>query len=144
MKSLQQWVHEFSEAHQNTNNIKIHLFCIPVIFFSIVCFIESLQFSFKSNLPFDLGHIISIVVLIFYARFGVKPFALMLVVIGVSRLIALTLLKNGVPLLLLSIVLFAVGWVGQYIGHILEGKKPPFFQDIKFLLIAPLWVFFGQ
>lgn len=39
-----------------------------------------------------------------------------------------------------SIVIFVLAWIGQFIGHKIEGKKPSFFQDIFFLLIGPLWV----
>lgn len=39
-----------------------------------------------------------------------------------------------------SITVFVVAWIGQFIGHKIEGKKPSFFQDIFFLLIGPLWV----
>ena len=37
-------------------------------------------------------------------------------------------------------VIFVLAWIGQFVGHKLEGKKPSFFQDIQFLLIGPAWV----
>jgi uncharacterized membrane protein YGL010W len=40
-----------------------------------------------------------------------------------------------------SILIFMVNWIGQFIGHKIEGKKPSFFEDLIFLLIGPLWVF---
>jgi uncharacterized membrane protein YGL010W len=43
--------------------------------------------------------------------------------------------------LLVSITLFAVLWLFQFIGHKIEGKKPSFFEDVQFLLIGPIWVF---
>jgi uncharacterized membrane protein YGL010W len=44
------------------------------------------------------------------------------------------------PLWLISIVIFAVAWIGQFIGHNIEGKKPSFLKDLVFLLIGPLWL----
>jgi uncharacterized membrane protein YGL010W len=41
----------------------------------------------------------------------------------------------------LSLAIFIVAWIGQFIGHKIEGKKPSFFKDLQFLLIGPLWVF---
>jgi uncharacterized membrane protein YGL010W len=35
---------------------------------------------------------------------------------------------------------FVVAWIGQFIGHKIEGKKPSFFQDLQFLLIGPAWL----
>ncbi|MBX2987741.1 MAG: DUF962 domain-containing protein [Bdellovibrionaceae bacterium] len=39
-----------------------------------------------------------------------------------------------------SVIVFVVGWIGQFYGHKVEGKKPSFFKDVAFLLIGPLWV----
>jgi uncharacterized membrane protein YGL010W len=44
------------------------------------------------------------------------------------------------PLWLTSIVIFVVAWIGQFIGHALEGRRPSFFKDVQFLLIGPLWL----
>ncbi|HEV2333773.1 MAG TPA: Mpo1-like protein, partial [Gammaproteobacteria bacterium] len=44
------------------------------------------------------------------------------------------------PLLWTSIAIFAGAWVGQFIGHKIEGKKPSFFKDLQFLLIGPVWL----
>ena len=35
---------------------------------------------------------------------------------------------------------FIVAWIGQFIGHKIEGKKPSFFKDLQFLMIGPAWV----
>ena len=43
-------------------------------------------------------------------------------------------------LLLIYILIFIVAWIGQFIGHKIEGKKPAFFKDLQFLLIGPLWL----
>jgi uncharacterized membrane protein YGL010W len=40
----------------------------------------------------------------------------------------------------LSIAIFVLAWIGQFIGHLIEGKKPSFFDDLRFLLIGPLFV----
>jgi uncharacterized membrane protein YGL010W len=44
------------------------------------------------------------------------------------------------PLWLTSVVIFVVAWIGQFVGHALEGKRPSFFKDLQFLLIGPLWL----
>ena len=40
----------------------------------------------------------------------------------------------------LSAAVFVVAWVGQFMGHHIEGKKPSFLQDVQFLLIGPAWL----
>jgi uncharacterized membrane protein YGL010W len=39
-----------------------------------------------------------------------------------------------------SLAVFVLAWVGQFIGHRIEGKKPSFFDDLRYLLIGPLFV----
>jgi uncharacterized membrane protein YGL010W len=44
------------------------------------------------------------------------------------------------PLWASCAVLFIVAWIGQFIGHAIEGRRPSFFKDLQFLLIGPLWL----
>jgi uncharacterized membrane protein YGL010W len=44
------------------------------------------------------------------------------------------------PLWATSIAIFVAAWIGQFIGHAIEGKRPSFFKDLQFLLIGPLWL----
>jgi len=37
-------------------------------------------------------------------------------------------------------VVFLLAWTGQFIGHVLERRKPSFFKDLLFLLIGPAWL----
>ena len=39
-----------------------------------------------------------------------------------------------------SLAVFVLAWIGQFIGHKIEGKKPSFFDDLRYLLIGPLFV----
>ena len=43
-------------------------------------------------------------------------------------------------LILIYIIIFVIAWIGQFIGHKIEGKKPSFLKDIQFLLIGPAWL----
>ncbi|CAN5525015.1 DUF962 domain-containing protein [soil metagenome] len=39
----------------------------------------------------------------------------------------------------ISLGLFVVGWILQFIGHYFEGKPPEFFKDWRFLLVGTRW-----
>ena len=39
-----------------------------------------------------------------------------------------------------SLGLFVVGWAIQFVGHYYEGKKPAFADDIRGLLVGPMFV----
>lgn len=38
-------------------------------------------------------------------------------------------------------VLFILGWVFQFVGHMVERKPPEFFKDWRFLLVGVRWWF---
>lgn len=88
---------------------------------------------------FPYGPVILLPALIFYARLGWKPFAIMLAAFLVSLKIVATMDNHGFPAWG-HFVIFALAWVGQFIGHKIEGRRPSFFEDLQFLLVGPLWV----
>jgi uncharacterized membrane protein YGL010W len=56
--------------------------------------------------------------------------------------IAAILWLDSLPwsLWLVCVILFVVAWIGQFIGHHYEGRRPSFFKDVQFLMIGPLWL----
>ena len=44
------------------------------------------------------------------------------------------------PLWQVCLAIFVVAWIGQFVGHAVEGRRPSFFKDVQFLLIGPLWI----
>ena len=48
MKSVQQWLNEYAESHQNPINVKIHWICVPLIMFSII----GLLANIRLNIPY--------------------------------------------------------------------------------------------
>jgi uncharacterized membrane protein YGL010W len=65
--------------------------------------------------------------------FGIPMIALSLLLIPVS------FIEDG--MWLKALVLFAVGWVLQFIGHYFEGKPPEFMKDYRFLFVGLRWWF---
>jgi uncharacterized membrane protein YGL010W len=41
----------------------------------------------------------------------------------------------------LTLGLFVIGWILQFIGHYFEGKPPEFFKDYRFLFVGLRWWF---
>ena len=60
--------------------------------------------------------------------------------IGVAALAPQILESLPWPLWQTCVAIFVVAWVGQFIGHAVEGKRPSFFKDLLFLLVGPLWL----
>lgn len=59
------------------------------------------------------------------------------------HVVGITLIASSVPLLLIAPKLalgsFALGWTCQFVGHAIEGKKPSFSRDPRFMAIGALW-----
>jgi uncharacterized membrane protein YGL010W len=63
--------------------------------------------------------------------------------VGIPMLVIAVLLGLAsifiAPLRLPALLLFVLGWVLQFIGHLLEGKPPAFFSDWRFLVTGLAW-----
>ena len=46
-------------------------------------------------------------------------------------------LAASIPTWGMSLTLFVIAWIFQFIGHKIEGAKPSFFKDILFLMVGP-------
>lgn len=122
----------YSSSHQNDTNQLIHFFCVPVIFFNVVGLLYALT-------PVWITGALIAGSLVFYFRSmrSYLPHMIVLyaLVLGICSIFAGY--KEFVPV---NIGLFIVAWIGQFLGHKIEGKKPSFFQDVFFLLVGPAWV----
>jgi uncharacterized membrane protein YGL010W len=38
-----------------------------------------------------------------------------------------------------ALALFVIGWALQFVGHAVEGKRPEFFNDWRFLFVGLRW-----
>lgn len=147
MKTVDQWLDEYGDSHKNATNKLIHWICIPLIMFSLFGMLWAIpvpsQFTKISPL-LNWSSIILAFALIFYIRLSI-PLFLGFVLISLAIVLgnnALFNLVGGNPGLqvLVCLLIFVLAWVGQFIGHNIEGKKPSFFKDLQFLLIGPAWL----
>lgn len=145
MKSLEIWLNEYGESHQNPTNKKVHFLCVPLIYFTIMALLYSLPFSFANLgwLEINIATIVAVLVVVYYIAlspvlaFGMFLFTLLCLVVSNVILLATGSKQN---LALISLVLFILAWIIQIWGHKVEGKKPSFFKDLQYLMIGPAWV----
>ena len=145
MKDLKTWLRDYSVSHKNPTNKKIHNICVPLIMFSILGMMWAIPVPEFANVnPFiNWATFFISLCIVFYFLLGLVTGFFMAVVSGLMLLGCYFIdQKTGVSLLKTSVVIFVVSWIGQFIGHKIEGKKPSFFEDIQFLLVGPLWVFY--
>ncbi|MDG1451224.1 MAG: DUF962 domain-containing protein [Polaribacter sp.] len=146
MKTAKQWFDEYAVSHQNETNKLIHFICVPIIFFSVIGLLMSIPTILLEDLlglynPLieNWAVVIGILISFFYLALGFWYFLEMVLIILLC-IIGNFWMSNHIDLLTASIVIFTAGWIGQFWGHKIEGKKPSFAKDLQFLLIGPLWV----
>lgn len=143
MRTIQSWLDEYGESHRNPVNKRIHWVCVPLIMLSALGMLWSLPrpgfFAWIS--PYlNWATLLILVSLIYYFLLSVRLAAGMLLVSFVMILVLEALAGLPWSLLWTSIAIFAGAWIGQFIGHKIEGRKPSFFKDLQFLLIGPVWL----
>ena len=119
----------YGESHQNPRNELIHYIAIPLIVFSLIGVLHWIHPT--------LALITIAGSIVYYARLSTIFMVAMTLAAALCLYIAGLL---GEALLPVSITVFVVSWVFQFIGHKIEGKKPSFFEDLQYLLVGPLFV----
>lgn len=121
---------QYSESHRNPTNELIHFVCVPLIVFSLLGILWAIH---------PVVSLAAVGAAMWYYLQLSKPFALGMLAMSILML-ALLAAMPPVTVLPLSIAVFVVSWIGQFIGHKIEGKKPSFLDDLRFLLVGPLFV----
>ena len=129
MRKIDNLFNRYGESHRNPTNKAIHWICVPLITWSLLA-------ALWAWTPIAVYVVITLAV-VFYVSLSL-PIAIGM--LGVSGFIVLTLTVVTEHLLIVAIVVFAAAWIGQFIGHKIEGKKPSFLKDVVFLLIGPAWL----
>lgn len=145
MKTIQNWLDEYGKSHQNSLNKNIHWICVPAIMFSLLGLLWSIPHHYFPYLYKDIqlnwAIIVTLAFIFYYFKLS-KVMAAGMFLISVFLLLGNYLMQTYLEIALwkISLVIFGVAWVGQFMGHKIEGRKPSFFEDIQFLLIGPAWL----
>lgn len=136
-------LNEYGSSHQNKTNKAIHWLCVPIIFFTIFGLVRSIPTPqvFDAVPYLSWATIVLVLALIYYIGLSIPltigfVFFGALVTVGNEYLFSM----GRLYLLTVSAGIFIIAWVGQFIGHGIEGKKPSFLKDLQFLLIGPAWL----
>jgi uncharacterized membrane protein YGL010W len=137
---------EYGESHKNATNKLIHWICVPAIMFSIMGLFYTIPFSFitERTIFANCASVIVLLTLVYYATLSLPIFIGFILVGGAmvagNHYLFEWVNSYNINYVLVSIGIFAIAWIGQFIGHGIEGKKPSFLKDLQFLLVGPAWL----
>lgn len=143
MRTVEQWLQEYGESHRNVTNKTLHWICVPIIVVSLIGLLWSLPAprAWREISPLlNWGSLFLLASVLYYLVMSRSLAVGMALFVALVMLSIVALQNLPWPLWSVCLALFVVAWVGQFIGHRYEGRRPSFFKDIQFLMIGPLWL----
>ncbi len=144
MREIDKLLNEYGKSHKNKTNKLIHWVMVPSIFFSIVGLVMSIPVFVGKTMFVNFATIALILSLFYYLKLS-KPlffgfcFWAVFCLYGNFKIYEFGGYSNA-NLAKISFAIFFVAWIFQFIGHKIEGAKPSFLDDLKFLLVGPAWL----
>jgi uncharacterized membrane protein YGL010W len=127
-RALDRLLARYADDHRNGVNQALHTLCVPVIFWCALALFWSANPVIAVAAAAAAG--------LFYLRLSLGWGLAMIVVMALG----LALASITPHRLWVAAILFALAWIGQFVGHAVEGRRPSFLDDLRFLLVGPLWV----
>lgn len=143
-RAIERLLDEYGDSHRNRVNKVIHWICVPPIVWAVVALLWSIPFPWKIGagiVPLNWAVLALIAAQVYYFRLSRRlGSGLMLYNLAMLWLTAAVAARSPWPLWQVAATVFVAAWIGQFVGHVFEGKKPSFFKDLQFLLIGPAWL----
>ena len=143
MRNLVDQLSQYAAYHRDARNVATHFVGIPMIVVAVAMLLS--RPAWPGLLPGGIvmsPALVAVLATTLYYLVLDRPFGL---VMGV--LLALSLwagqwaaAQSTAVWLAWGLGLFVLGWAIQFVGHIFEGRKPAFVDDIMGLIIGPLFV----
>ena len=143
MRSVAEWLGEYGESHVDPTNKLLHWVCVPLIVLALMGMVWSIPVPavFAEVSPWlNWATLSAVLALVYYASLSARLAVGIAIAFAVMFAILNALAELPWPLWATSLAIFVAAWVGQFIGHAIEHKRPSFFKDVQFLLIGPLWL----
>ena len=130
----------YAAYHRDRRNVATHMVGIPMIVLAVVVLLSRPVFS-VAGVSTSPAVIASLAALFYYLRLDLRFGLAMAGLLMAMQMVGLNLaaLPTG-QWLGWGLGLFVVGWIIQFVGHWFEGRKPAFVDDLKSLLVGPLFV----
>jgi uncharacterized membrane protein YGL010W len=142
MGDMQHWLDSYSADHQHPTNRILHWICVPLILWCVIALMWTVP------VPPFLGRpgfwAVGMLVLAFawYWKHSHRLGAALLIAMALLALLTELIYRQLGPMSLRVLAggVFVVAWIGQFIGHAIEGRRPSFLTDLAYLLVGPAWL----
>jgi len=132
---------KYAAYHRDRRNITTHFVGVPMIVFAVGALLArpSVEVAGWPLTPAALAWALST---LWYLTRGDLALGLATSLANLALIVAAFPLgqQGTVVWLAWSLAVFVVGWAIQFIGHYYEGQKPAFVDDLRGLLVGPMFV----
>ncbi|HZW88685.1 MAG TPA: Mpo1-like protein [Myxococcaceae bacterium] len=140
MRALNEQLASYAGYHRDRRNIGVHFVGIPMITVAVAVLLSRPSWM-VGGIPVSLALLLALGATVFYLRLDWRYGLTMGVLMALNVWIGAQLASGSTALWLGSgLGLFVVGWVFQLVGHVWEGRKPAFLDDLVGLLVGPLFI----
>lgn len=133
---------EYARYHRDPRNIATHFIGIPLIALGIAVMLARVPIGGADSVLPGAPWLVWALVAFWILRQGrasltVPTVAVLAVLVGFTNPLGDAPLA---PWLIAGLGSFVVGWGFQAVGHVWEGRKPAFFDDLRGLLVGPMFL----
>lgn len=141
-RSMRAWLDSYSQDHQRSINRLLHWICVPLIVWSILALLWTVPVPASLLRPGAWAILALVLAFAWYWKRSHRLGGALLLALAMLALICAGLFEWLGPQRLRPIAagVFVVAWVGQFVGHLFEGRRPSFFTDLAYLLVGPAWL----
>lgn len=131
---------QYAAYHRDRRNVATHAIGIPLIVLAVEVLLARLRFEI-AGIGLSAVDLAIVAVCCFYFTLDRRLACGMAVALAVGKVIAGRIAAQEPGLWLgWGLGLFVAGWLFQLLGHYWEGRKPAFLDDLRGLVIGPLFV----
>ncbi len=142
VKSVQENLTQYAAYHRDRRNIATHFVGIPMIVFAAILALAIIVVGSIGPVAVTAASVVAIALAAYYLvldrMLGVAMAIVMFLMCAAASEISARFSPGGT--LGIALAVFVAGWALQFLGHKYEGMKPAFYDDVKQLLIGPLFV----
>lgn len=141
-RSMREWLDSYSQDHQHPTNRVLHWFCVPCIVWSVVALLWTAPVPESLLRPGAWAVLAIVLAFTWYWKHSHRLGAALLIALAMMALMCAWLFTRYGPATTrgVGVSVFILAWIGQFVGHHFEGRRPSFFTDLAYLLIGPAWL----
>ncbi len=141
MRTVDDQLARYAAYHRDARNRATHFVGVPLIVAAVTMLLSRPVLAVVGGIPLSAATIVVVAAAVFYLALDVALGEAMAVLLAAALVLGgWAAAQPTTTWLALGVGGFVVGWLFQLVGHVYEGRKPAFVDDVAGLLIGPLFV----